>query len=601
MSLLLDALRRAEQDAKKRKLADADTSALASAAALPEPSPVLDPKLPAAELTLEVQSTATSPEPASERVLESALPQPVPEPSPELELALEGALPELVPEPAREPALAPENARPVAAKADSAGPQPAVAASFLDFELPTGDQHFQEAVIPASLARRKASASYGRYDRPAWEDSNSNWGALTSNPIPIKKSGPDEAASSSPAPIRPVVRRAAEPVPEHHVFTRPIDAATVKPAEKKPDSPLPVNTSTSRQALSAAGVMAGRKPPKAMPRGQRRRQWVLAAAALLVALPLSAFLLFGDALFGTSTSLVAVNPSLPAPAVVSPPPVVQPEPALAVPVVPAAGTGMPAVPAPEAVVASAPAQAAPLPRGPALQAPARAPVSTAARNRVPRSGPSSSSSSPGTAASGVSSTKQAVNAARPASLMESAYAAYQAGNTAEASRLYREVLKADATQRDAWLGLAVIAHAGSQLEPAMDAYRRVLRLEPQNATALAGMSNLSRAAGEPQQESRLRELLARSPQEADLNHALALVLSGEQRWSEAQALFFKAHALAPNEPQFAYNLAVSLDHMRKSTLAAQYYETALGLAQGKAAAFDESNARTRLAALRAAR
>ncbi|MGQ2980949.1 MAG: tetratricopeptide repeat protein, partial [Polaromonas sp.] len=190
---------------------------------------------------------------------------------------------------------------------------------------------------------------------------------------------------------------------------------------------------------------------------------------------------------------------------------------------------------------------------------------------------------------------------RPASLMDSAYAAYQAGNSVEAARLYREVLKADATQRDAWLGLAVIAHANNQLEPAMDAYRRVLRLEPQNATALAGVSSLSRAAGEPQQESRLRELLARSPQEADLNHALALVLSGEQRWSEAQPLFFKAHALAPKEPQFAYNLAVSLDHMRKSSLAAQYYETALGLAQGKAAGFDETNARSRLAALRAAR
>lgn len=182
--------------------------------------------------------------------------------------------------------------------------------------------------------------------------------------------------------------------------------------------------------------------------------------------------------------------------------------------------------------------------------------------------------------------------------MDSAYAAYQAGNATEAARLYREVLKADATQRDAWLGLAVIAHANNQLEPAMDAYRRVLRLEPQNATALAGVSSLSRSAGEPQQESRLRELLARSPQEADLNHALALVLSGEQRWSEAQPLFFKAHALAPKEPQFAYNLAVALDHMRKSSLAAQYYETALGLAQGKAAGFDEANARIRLAALR---
>jgi Flp pilus assembly protein TadD len=551
MSLLLDALRRAEQDSKKRKLADADTSALTPAAALPEPALVLDQKAPAAELTLELQT-----------------PVPLPEPEPA----------DRVPDQ-------------VVVKVTGAPPAPE--ASFLDFELPADDEPLPEPVIPASLAPRKASASYGRYDRPAWEDSSSNWGALTANPMHSKRSGLDEGAISGPAPIRPAARKTSDPVPDRHVFTRPVDAATLKPQEKKPDSPLPVTTGTSRQALSAAGVMAGKKPPKSMPHGQRRRQWLLVAVALLVGLLLSAFLLFGDALFGSSSSLVAVNSPSPVPAVVSPPPM--PE---AAPVVPAANTATPAVPTPELAAAAVPAQVAPPPRAPAARSTARETVDTPPRNRAPRS---TSSNSSGPAAPGVSSTTKTTNAPKPASLMESAYAAYQAGNTTEATRLYREVLKADATQRDAWLGLAVIAHSNNQLEPAMDAYRRVLRLEPQNATALAGVSSLSRAAGEPQQESRLRELLARSPQEADLNHALALVLSGEQRWSEAQPLFFKAHALAPNEPQFAYNLAVSLDHMRKSTLAAQYYETALRLAQGKAAAFDESNARTRLAALRAAR
>ena len=183
--------------------------------------------------------------------------------------------------------------------------------------------------------------------------------------------------------------------------------------------------------------------------------------------------------------------------------------------------------------------------------------------------------------------------------MESAYAAYQSGNSQEAARLYRDVLKQDPTQRDAWLGLAVIAHNNNQREAATDAYKRVLRLEPQNSTALAGLTSLNNNADEPRQESKLRELLARSPQEADLNHSLALVLSAERRWSEAQQLFFKAHTLAPQEPQFAYNLAVTLDQLRRPALAAQYYETALKLAQGKAASFDEARARTRLAALRA--
>ena len=134
----------------------------------------------------------------------------------------------------------------------------------------------------------------------------------------------------------------------------------------------------------------------------------------------------------------------------------------------------------------------------------------------------------------------------------------------------------------------------------MDAYKRVLRLEPQNGTALAGISSLSNYSDDSRQESRLRELLARSPQEADLNHALGLVLSVEKRWSEAQPLFFKAHTLASSEPQFAYNLAITLDHLRKHALAIQYYEIALTLAQGKNAGFDELTTRNRLTVLKTA-
>lgn len=573
MSLLLDALRRAEQDSKKRKLSEAEGPAATPELTVEETAGVQE-QAAAPELTLEAQS-----------------------PMPELELGLEA-----------EPEPLPREV--VAAKSHSGfgGAEAAPDASFLDFELPSDDVPLPlplpEAVIPPSLAPRKAANPYGRYDRPAWEDSSSNWGALTANPLVSKRPVSDEARASGPVPIKPPARRAAEPSPERHVYARPVDAAIPRPASQpaEPVSPGPAHVATPRQALSAAGVMAGRKKTGTRHSGNRRRQMVLVGVALLVALPLMALLLFGDAMFGSSSGLRAVN-TPPLPATVVPSPVPAATEVVAAP--PASPASVPApepvalamAPAPAAALVSAPAQAVAAPR--AVSADTPVPVARPVRTPAPRSAPARTTRP---AAAGVAPAATApASGNRPASLMDSAYAAYQSGNTVEAARLYREVLKADATQRDAWLGLAVIAHANNQLEPAMDAYRRVLRLEPQNATALAGVSSLGRAAGEPQQESRLREMLARSPQEADLNHALALVLSGEQRWSEAQPLFFKAHALAPREPQFAYNLAVTLDHMRKSSLAAQYYETALGLAQGKAAGFDEANARTRLAALRAVR
>ena len=363
----------------------------------------------------------------------------------------------------------------------------------------------------------------------------------------------------------------------------------------------PAMASTSpRQAKSAANAMSGMPKAKSKPAPQKRVT-VLAVAAVLIALPVAAFLLFGDMLLGSSVTTVA---STPPPALAAAPPGIPA--AAALPAEPVAVTASVTLASPTPT--TMPAQAEPA-RNSAMTTRQRgtdnppAPrtrttvTSRTAQGEVATRSTVIDLDRPASNARAASPMQQPTR--RPATTMEAAYAAFQSGNSAEATRLYKDVLKQDPTQRDAWLGLAVIAHNNNQLEAAMDAYKRVLRLEPQNATALAGLTALNNNADEPRQESRLRELLARSPQEADLNHSLALVLSGERRWSEAQQLFFKAHTLAPQEPQFAYNLAVALDQLRRPTLAAQYYETALNLAQGKAPSFDETRARSRLAALRA--
>ena len=352
-----------------------------------------------------------------------------------------------------------------------------------------------------------------------------------------------------------------------------LDMASRETKDTKANMSPPV---TPRQAKSAASVMAGQQPPD-MAQGKKRRQAVLLGLAVLITLPVAAFYLFGDALFKStdilSTSAINTTPST---------------------ATASSAVSTPALPSTVPLAAAAnPAPAVRLP--PALEG-----RTTPARPARATDNPRRSSNATTAAAVNQAAPAVVTGAAKPASLMASAYTAYQTGKPDEAARLYREVLKNDPSQRDAWLGLAVIAHADNQREPAMDAYKRVLRLEPQNATALAGLSSLSSASDEPRQESRLRELLARSPQEADLNHALGLALSGEQRWSEAQPLFFKAHALAPQEPKFAYNLAVTLDHLRKSSLAIQYYDTALALARGQPAAFDEQSARNRVSVLKAA-
>ncbi|MDI1238582.1 MAG: tetratricopeptide repeat protein [Polaromonas sp.] len=563
MSLLLDALRRAEEDSRKRKL-DASVASAGPAPMAPEGSTPPDPaQASGPELTLQAQ-TPVSP----------------PEPEPDVAGA-QASTTTLVP--------APETDFPdlslVSDEAAVAAPSPQAAPA-----APVADP-------------RTPIQPYGRYARPTGTEAGQNTAPV---------SGGWAAAQVAREPVRPstgpfATRAPVSPAPD----SAPVAAGSL---ERAP----PLSGTTQRQAISAAGAMAGAGARK-VPNKPQRRQWVLAAVALVVALPVAAFLLFGDALFGSSgtlvggkTTVVVVAPQAAA-TVASAAPTAEVSVPGNLPVaagqttgVAAADNSLPSAAQPVAGTVPAPAQGAargptvPSSRAVAAAPRPREPAQSPARNAVTRQPPSSGD---GRRGSDVASAGPGValrpNAAKPASLMDAAYAAYQAGKTSEAIRLYQEVLRADPAQRDAWLGLAVIAHADNQREPAMDAYKRVLRLEPQNATALAGLSSLITNAGEPQQESRLREMLARSPQEADLNNALGLVLSGEKRWSEAQPLFFKAHSAAPQEPQFAYNLAVTLDHLRKSGLAAQYYETALGLAQGRASGFDEASARTRLAALKA--
>ena len=547
MSLLLDALRRAEEDSRKRKL-DASATGAGPASTAPVGDTSADQaQASGAELTLQAQTPYSSP---------TAAPQ---TDFPDLTLVSD---------------------------------EPAAAAPLQ-----------QAATVTAVADSRTPIQPYGRYARPIGPEAG-------------QSAGPDAggwaAAQAAREPVRPSTGPFAARTPVSQ-------AAEATPAASGSlDRVAPVPGTTQRQAISAASAMAGAGARK-VPNKPQRRQWLLAAVALVVALPLAAFLLFGDALFGSSSTLLAGKPIAPG--------VASRAAALDAPTAPPAEVATPgnqSAVASETMAAagadkSAPAAAQPVagmvpPPPPAVaggQTSAssgpvpvtsrpRVVTQNSARNTAARQAPASGDSRQGAgAASGGQGVALRPNATKPASLMEAAYAAYQAGKTTEATRLYQDVLRADPTQRDAWLGLAVIAHAGNQREPAMDAYKRVLRLEPQNATALAGLSSLITDAGEPQQESKLREMLARSPQEADLNNALGLVLSGERRWSEAQPLFFKAHSAAPQEPQFAYNLAVTLDHLRKSGLAAQYYETALGLAQGRASGFDEASARTRLAALKA--
>lgn len=195
------------------------------------------------------------------------------------------------------------------------------------------------------------------------------------------------------------------------------------------------------------------------------------------------------------------------------------------------------------------------------------------------------------AAAGVSvQRKMKTDTVTPALL--SAYQSYQRGDYVAAAQGYREVLGQDEHNRDALLGLAAIAQQQGQAGIAQNYYRQLLVLDPNDPVAQAALMAYAPDAGNT--ESRLKLLLAGHPRSGALHFALGNYYANEASWGDAQQYYFNAHTLEPGNAQFAFNLAVSLDHLGKRKLAAQYYQQALQLDASGKSGFDHAQAQQRL-------
>ena len=182
---------------------------------------------------------------------------------------------------------------------------------------------------------------------------------------------------------------------------------------------------------------------------------------------------------------------------------------------------------------------------------------------------------------------------------DAARQALRRGDWEAAATQWQTLLKQDAEHTEAWLGLANLAeHQGDSRRA--EAYReRARQADPTDPAVLAAWLGGSSTANDPAQESRLRGLLHQHPESAPLHFALGNILARQARWREAQQAYFNAVAGDRDNPDYLFNLAVSLEHLHQSPAAARQYRLALQAADHRAAAFPRAQLEQRVAALEA--
>ena len=178
--------------------------------------------------------------------------------------------------------------------------------------------------------------------------------------------------------------------------------------------------------------------------------------------------------------------------------------------------------------------------------------------------------------------------------IEAGWLAYNRGDLKSARSNYQEMLRDEPSNRDALLGMAAIEVRANRLEQAAIYYQNLLQINPRDPYAQAGLLALRAQITDPvQTESRVKNLLASDPEAQILYFSLGNQYAQQGRWPEAQQAYFKAYTAEPENPDFAYNLAVSLDQVRQPKLALEYYRRAISLAQQRSSSFDQTLARTR--------
>ena len=380
---------------------------------------------------------------------------------------------------------------------------------------------------------------------------------------------PRAAAAAMATPASSKMELALEPLsadtPEPD--RTPAASSTAKPA---------LGAKANDQARAAAVLQASASAPQAAVAAKRVKPVVI--VGIIAGIAVIAFGIYVYLQITNPGLFITHAPPAPRPPVAQTPPSPpqQPQQITTETLVAPATPGAPAAPGAATATTAAPAAEAPVAPRPAAPVPARA--------ETPRD-----------------SIKISAGTAEPQldPRLKDGYAALQSGKVDAASKFYGDALRNDPKNIQALLGSAAVAMQQNNADEASRLYFRVLDLEPRNAYAQAGIVALMGRADPAAAEAKLKQLIAREPL-ASLHFTLGNLYGDQSRWAEAQQAYFQAYQLESGNPDYAYNLAVGLEHVGQGKLAVGYYRRAVELAQSRGrAGFNVNQAQDRIRQLAA--
>jgi protein O-GlcNAc transferase len=164
------------------------------------------------------------------------------------------------------------------------------------------------------------------------------------------------------------------------------------------------------------------------------------------------------------------------------------------------------------------------------------------------------------------------------SLFEQALAAHRGGDTAQADRLYRQVLRADAGNFPALQMLGYLEGQRGRYDEAIRLLAKALKQRPKDETALTHYGHALLAADRGDEALAAYDtVLAIRPDAVDVLYNRSVVLSGQGRAAEALAALDRALGLQPDAPMILYSRGVVMTQLQRPQEALANYDRALAL------------------------